>query len=161
MKRKLFNFSRAWQSHQIRVDRSSLVMLDGLICQVVCQLSIDALIPTNSTTVALSTGDLFNKTAQFLSRLILMPSSLQPTPALSPPLGETSNFINPESLSKWITLCVTICLSVTGIVFLLRTYVRIVVKRKWILEDCEFSFSCRQSVSLTFHRYVLYLLGEQ
>ncbi|MCJ1423886.1 hypothetical protein MMC29_001771 [Sticta canariensis] len=62
-------------------------------------------------------------------------ASAQPTPALPPPPGQTSNFVNPDSLSKWTILCVTVCLSVTGIVFVLRTYVRVVAKRTWILED--------------------------
>lgn len=73
------------------------------------------------------------------SQLITMASSPQPTPALPPPPGETSNFVHPESMSKWNTICVTASLAVTGTIFVLRTYVRIFIKREWILEDCKLS----------------------
>lgn len=58
-------------------------------------------------------------------------------PALQPPHGQTPNFTNPDSLSKWNTLCVSVCLSITTTVFFLRAYTRIAIKREWILEDCE------------------------
>lgn len=61
-----------------------------------------------------------------------------PSPALPPPSGQTSNFVDPESLWKWDVVAVTTCLFITTIVFSLRTYVRLGVKREWILEDCKF-----------------------
>ena len=67
-----------------------------------------------------------------------MTSFSNPTPALPPPSGQTSNFVNPESLLKWCVLCVSVCLAVTTLVFFLRMYVRVAVKREWILEDCKF-----------------------
>lgn len=62
-------------------------------------------------------------------------ASARPTPALPPPPGRLSNFENPESLLKWDILCVTICLSIATVVFVLRTWVRAVVSKQWILED--------------------------
>lgn len=90
-----------------------------------------------------------------------MASSPQPSSALPPPPGEASNFVNPESLSKSIILCVTLCLSVTGIALILRTYVRIFIKRVWILEDCKFPSAVPVVCPLTFCRYVLHILGER
>ena len=58
-------------------------------------------------------------------------------PALPPPPGQSPNFANPESLLKWNTLCVSVCLSITTTVFFLRAYTRIAIKREWILEDCK------------------------
>lgn len=68
---------------------------------------------------------------------------------------------NPNSLSKWIVLCVTMCLTLATIVFILRTYVRIGIKRKWIVEDSKSSHtSVSSSIQLTFCRHVLCFLGE-
>lgn len=66
----------------------------------------------------------------------LNPNNL--TPALPPPPGEVSNFVNPESLWKWNLLTTTLCLFLVTIAFVLRIYVRLRVKREWLLEDCKF-----------------------
>ncbi|MCJ1268849.1 hypothetical protein MMC22_008737 [Lobaria immixta] len=62
-------------------------------------------------------------------------------PALPPPPGQTSNFVDPDSLYKWNVLCVTMCLVFTTLVFVPRTYVRLAIKREWILEDCTYSLA--------------------
>lgn len=72
---------------------------------------------------------------------IIVMASSKLVPALPPPPGHTSNFVNPESLYKWNVLCVTMCLVFTTLVFVPRTYVRLAIKREWILEDCTFSLA--------------------
>ena len=52
------------------------------------------------------------------------------------PSGEVTDFDAPNELWKWNVLCQAMSLGVPGIMFLLRLYVRIWVKRVWILEDC-------------------------
>lgn len=58
-------------------------------------------------------------------------------PALAPPPGETTNFAEPDPLWKWNVLTQCACVGVSGICFLLRMYVRIWVKRCWLVEDCK------------------------
>jgi hypothetical protein len=56
-------------------------------------------------------------------------------PALPPPPGQTSDFINPPSLTPYVILCFSVCLPITTAVFALRTWTRVIIKRTWILED--------------------------
>lgn len=58
-------------------------------------------------------------------------------PAMAPPHGETSDFSHPKSLLRWDVVAISICLSVTTILFLLRVYVRVFIKREWVFEDRE------------------------
>lgn len=81
----------------------------------------------------------------FHSSLLIM-ATPYPTPALPPPPGETSNFADPITLLKGYILCISICLSVTTIVFSLRVWVRIFVLKQWVLEDCMF-LSLQSSLS--------------
>lgn len=60
-----------------------------------------------------------------------------PIPAMPPPHGETSNFNHPDSLLSWDVIVISLCLSVTTILFLLRVYVRVFRKREWVSEDRE------------------------
>ena len=60
------------------------------------------------------------------------------TPALNPPTGYKTDFNAPNDLWNWNVLCQTLCLSIPGIMFVLRVYVRLWIKRVWILEDCKF-----------------------
>ncbi len=71
------------------------------------------------------------------------------TPALPAPAGQISNFSNPPSLIQWGILCVSVCLSTTTVVILLRIYVRLVIKRQWIVEDCKSADSTRSILLLT------------
>jgi hypothetical protein len=57
------------------------------------------------------------------------------TPALNPPLGVTSNPDHPASLVQLANIAIGVALPLVTIFFILRTYVRIFVKRTWILED--------------------------
>ncbi|MCJ1254201.1 hypothetical protein MMC24_002015 [Lignoscripta atroalba] len=72
-----------------------------------------------------------------------MASSTALVPALPPPPGETSNFVNPPSLWKENVIAQSVCLSIAATVFFLRTYVRLGIKRQWSLEDymCSLSFA--------------------
>jgi hypothetical protein len=69
------------------------------------------------------------------------PSELNPdhlTPALPPPPGQVSNYVNPDSLWKWNVLTTTLCLFFVTVAFALRTYVRGIIKRDWLFEDCKY-----------------------
>ena len=70
-------------------------------------------------------------------------------PALRPPPGQVSNFINPQSLMRWSILCVVLCLFVATTLLALRTYVRLAIKRQWILEDCMRSAIMWRATQLT------------
>ncbi|KAI1313524.1 hypothetical protein F5Y03DRAFT_336899 [Xylaria venustula] len=59
----------------------------------------------------------------------------QPTPVLPPPPGETSNFVNPESLGQQLKIGTGVVIPVTTIFVFLRVYVRFWVKKIWDLED--------------------------
>ena len=67
-----------------------------------------------------------------------MASSADQVVALPPPPGQVSNLIDPKSLKNWDTVCVVVCLFTTTTVVLLRSYVRLWIKREWIIEDCEY-----------------------
>ena len=58
-------------------------------------------------------------------------------PASKPPPGVIPNPENPESQVFLSNIVVGVCLSFATVFFLARSYVRIRVKRVWILEDCE------------------------
>ncbi|OAA40700.1 hypothetical protein NOR_05788 [Metarhizium rileyi] len=57
------------------------------------------------------------------------------TPALRPPPGVVSNPDNPESLAYLANITIAICIPLVTAFFLLRTYVRVFIKRVWIFED--------------------------
>lgn len=76
---------------------------------------------------------------------LVMASSPNQVVALPAPPGQVSNLINPKSFASWNLVCVAICLVTTTTVFLLRSYVRLWIKRQWILEDCE-CFLCAMAV---------------
>ncbi|KAI3328575.1 hypothetical protein F4824DRAFT_408304 [Ustulina deusta] len=59
----------------------------------------------------------------------------QPTPALPPPPGETSNFDHPESLRQQFDIGAGISIGLTTIFVFLRTYSRLWIKKTWVLED--------------------------
>lgn len=67
-----------------------------------------------------------------------MASSSDEMVALPPPPGQASNLTNPTSFADWDLVCVVICLVTTTTVLILRSYVRLWIKRQWILEDCEY-----------------------
>lgn len=77
-----------------------------------------------------------------------MSSTDNEAPALAPPDGLSSDFGHPDSLQRWSNLCISVCLSMSTIVFLLRTYVRVAIKRQWMLEDCKSFFIARASTPL-------------
>ena len=59
------------------------------------------------------------------------------SPALSPPPGVTSNFVNPESLTPQMNVAMGVAIPLVTVFFGLRAYARLVVRRVWIFEDCE------------------------
>lgn len=40
-------------------------------------------------------------------------------------------------MERWNMVAISVGLSLATVVFLLRSYVRLFLKRSWILEDCE------------------------
>ncbi|KAI0530317.1 hypothetical protein GGR58DRAFT_493819 [Xylaria digitata] len=59
----------------------------------------------------------------------------QPTPALPPPPGVTSNFVNPETLDHELKIGAGVVVPLTTIFVFLRVYVRFWMKKLWALED--------------------------
>ncbi|KAL1971992.1 hypothetical protein VTN31DRAFT_7211 [Thermomyces dupontii] len=60
------------------------------------------------------------------------------TPALEPPPGVVSNPINPPSLAYQSKITIGIAVPLTSLFFFARCYVRLMIKRTWILEDCRY-----------------------
>lgn len=73
------------------------------------------------------------------------PSSAAPsstfTPYLEPPPGVTSNPEHPESLAHLADITIGLCLPFITIFFVVRCYVRLFLKKVWILEDCLVTIS--------------------
>lgn len=59
-------------------------------------------------------------------------------PYITPPPGTVSNPINPASLSYETHITVGISIGFVSLFLLARLYARAVIKKTWILEDCEF-----------------------
>jgi hypothetical protein len=57
------------------------------------------------------------------------------TPAIPPPSGVLSNPDHPASLAHYSHLTTGICVPVITLFFVLRTYVRVFIKRTWAFED--------------------------
>lgn len=63
------------------------------------------------------------------------------TPALEPPPGVVSNPINPPSLTYQSKITIAIAVPLTSLFFFARCYVRLMIKRTWIFEDCNLTLS--------------------
>lgn len=59
-------------------------------------------------------------------------------PYITPPPGTVSNPVNPASLSYETHITVGISIGFVSLFLLARLYARAVIKKTWILEDCEF-----------------------
>ncbi|ROW04910.1 hypothetical protein VPNG_07044 [Cytospora leucostoma] len=57
------------------------------------------------------------------------------SPALPPPPGTTPNPQHPATLKESMNIAMAVAIPLTTIFFLLRTFVRIWIKRQWICED--------------------------
>lgn len=57
-------------------------------------------------------------------------------PALPPPDGVTSNFEHPDSLMWAMNVSMAVAIPLATLFFGLRCYVRLWIKRQWIVEDC-------------------------
>ncbi|KAF2962755.1 hypothetical protein GQX73_g10818 [Xylaria multiplex] len=69
------------------------------------------------------------------------------TPALKPPPGVASNPDHPASLVRLANIAIGVALPLVTIFFVLRTYVRIFIKRAWILEDVLVTFAWAGTVA--------------
>ncbi|KAG8162132.1 hypothetical protein KVR01_007897 [Diaporthe batatas] len=62
-------------------------------------------------------------------------SGATPSPTPTPPPGTTPNLGHPETSKGPMTIAIGVVISLTSLCFLLRTYVRIWIKRTWTCED--------------------------
>lgn len=58
------------------------------------------------------------------------------TPAMKPPNGQVPNFENQETMHGWLVATAVICLTVSLLSILLRTFVKVVLIKKVEIEDC-------------------------
>ena len=67
-------------------------------------------------------------------------SKLDPdiTPSIKPPLGHTSNLVNPYSLQSWLVATSVICLVVLVLSIAARLFVKGYILKKIQLEDCVY-----------------------
>lgn len=63
-----------------------------------------------------------------------------PTPAPTPSAGTAPNLDHPETSKGPMMIAIGVVIPLTSLCFLLRTYVRIWIKRQWICEDCKHVF---------------------
>lgn len=68
--------------------------------------------------------------------------SLNNIPALAPPGGVTSNFVNPESQSSMVIISCIICLVFIIPVSLLRFYTNFWIKKSVKADDSKFQLNC-------------------
>ena len=71
-----------------------------------------------------------------ISSMMASPSATL-KPALKPPPGVESNFANPESLKSKNDIAMAVSITLTTILYFMRCYARIIIKKQWIVEDCE------------------------
>lgn len=58
--------------------------------------------------------------------------------ALPPPPGVIPDFENPPSIAVGFQAGFGVCVGVSGLFVVARTYTRLRVMKKWGLEDCEY-----------------------
>lgn len=81
-------------------------------------------------------------------------------PASKPPPGVTSNFVDPASLAYRSNIAIGLSVGLTTTFFFLRAFVRIWIKRTWILEDCRWRDK-KTCVCANLHRRAcFYFLGK-
>lgn len=74
------------------------------------------------------------------SKMDGIPSSiLDETPAMLPPAGQTSNFINPPDIYMISIVSSTIGLALTFVFVGIRLYTKYFLLKKLYWEDCEYS----------------------
>lgn len=62
------------------------------------------------------------------------------TPAGSPPAGQTSNFINPDSVGTKFLVVNCVFLPLAVIALAVRTWTRLFVVRSFRSDDCEYRY---------------------
>lgn len=65
----------------------------------------------------------------------LTPAELYEIPALPPPPGVVSNFVNPETRSPLVIAITVICLALMWPIFVLRIYTKIWLTRNFGWDD--------------------------
>ena len=58
--------------------------------------------------------------------------------ALPPPIGITPGYDNPTSIALRFQAGFGVCVGISGLFVITRTYTRLRVMRRWGLEDCEY-----------------------
>jgi hypothetical protein len=69
------------------------------------------------------------------------PATLAKTPALAPPPGVMSDFVNSYSLMPWIVGTATVCVVLTALVLALRMFTRAVIIKSVDWTDCMSSLA--------------------
>lgn len=67
------------------------------------------------------------------------------TPALAPPPGVTSNFVNPESLLTYVIVTIALCLTLTTVTIGLRIFTKVHIAKAMHWDDCESQRAIRDS----------------
>lgn len=67
---------------------------------------------------------------------------LSKSPALFPPKGVESNFVNPYSIGPILTRLSAIFLALMSLCVLIRFYTKIFIKHSWGWDDCESVSAC-------------------
>ena len=57
-------------------------------------------------------------------------------PAMHPPPGTTSNFVDPANLNHIVAITLTLCIGFSTLAVALRRYTKIYILRKTVFEDC-------------------------
>ena len=80
---------------------------------------------------------------EFGARVIMDPLSISNVssrdvtlPALIPPPGVTSDFVNPETRASALVITSTICITLVVLCVAVRFYTKIHIKHAWGLDDC-------------------------
>jgi len=76
----------------------------------------------------------------------LPPSLLKEIPALQPPPGVESNFLNPERRTKEIQSVATFLLCLTTLMFANRIYMKSFIIRKASWDDCKCAVTAKDGV---------------
>lgn len=69
-------------------------------------------------------------------------ADLSKLPALLPPKGVESNFVNPYSIGPKSTSLIAIFLALMGLCVSIRFYTKIFIKHAWGWDDCGSASSC-------------------
>lgn len=86
---------------------------------------------------------------------------LSKIPALFPPKGVESNFVNPYSIGSQLIRVGAIFLALMGLCVLIRFYTKIFIQHSWGWEDCESASACTRWVNMLTIGRAMYTCGGE